>query len=249
MFSTYLAMNGWHEALARIMDGIPAVDNVSPPWLVNPATRRRLKLDRYYEEVGLAVRFVGLTAKGQKRQSDWEELEDEQRDQTRAELCRANGVQLVTINPHEDPVQQMEGLVRGLSRSSRLLAQAERPAREKQKWMPLLSAARSRSEELLARVRRNPEQVMATLAESWRDREAGLAAPPETAPNGAPARRQTAPRTLRAEQRVRHTVFGEGVITAVHGEGDEATVSILFDGAQQRTFLAGLVGDKLEVLN
>ncbi len=248
MFNTYLAMNGWHEALARIMEGIPAVDHISPPWLVNPATRRRLKLDRYFEEVGLAVRFVGLLAKGQRRQSDWEELEDEQRDQTRAELCRANGVQLVTINPYEDPVQQMEGLVRGLSRASRLMAQADRPAREKQKWMQALSAARSRSEDLLARMRKNPEQVMASLAESWRDREAGLTTPVE-APASKPARPRTAARALRVEQRVRHTAFGEGVITALHGEGDEATVSILFDGAQQRTFLAGLVGDKLEVLN
>ncbi len=75
--------------LLECLSALPPRDNVSPDWLVNPATRRKLKLDIYFVEAGVAVRFVGLTAKGQARQSDWEVLEAEQRDQTRAELCRS----------------------------------------------------------------------------------------------------------------------------------------------------------------
>ena len=93
MSSTYFAISAWREILARIFTGFDEQDNVSPAWLVNPATNRRLKLDILYPQVGIAVRFVGLTAKGQGRQSDWEALEVEQRDQTRSELCRQNGVQ------------------------------------------------------------------------------------------------------------------------------------------------------------
>ena len=72
MLSTYFAMNAWREILARIFEDLPNQDNVSPDWLINPATKRRLKLDKYYPDIGIAFRFVGLTAKGQGRQSDWE---------------------------------------------------------------------------------------------------------------------------------------------------------------------------------
>ncbi|MBV7330268.1 hypothetical protein KFU94_18870 [Chloroflexi bacterium TSY] len=97
MSSLYLSMSAWREILARTLDGFEAQDNVSPEWLINPATRRRLKLDRYYPEAGIAIRFAGLTAKGQKRQSDWEILEAEQRDQTRIELCKLHGVHLAIM--------------------------------------------------------------------------------------------------------------------------------------------------------
>ena len=95
----YVEMNAWREILARIFEGFTEQDNVSPAWLINPATKRRLKLDKYFPEATIAIRFIGLTAKGQGRQSDWEVQETEQRDQTRVELCRINGVQLVLIDP------------------------------------------------------------------------------------------------------------------------------------------------------
>ena len=41
---------------------------------------------------------------------------------------------------------------------------------------------------------------------------------------------------------------GPGVITALNGEDAEATISILFDAAEERTFLLALVQDKLRVL-
>ena len=246
MANLYVALNGWREMLARILKDFTAQENVSPEWLVNPATKRRLKLDLYYPEASLAFRFVGLTAKGQGRQSDWEVMEEEQRDQTRQELCRQHGVQLLLIDPLEDPVKQMDHLIRLLSRANRLMAQGDRPVQEKMLWQPRLSQACTQAEELRARVARNPEQMMANLAESWRDRDLDAPAlPPEPLPIPANAAANLPP--LKVGQRATHTKFGAGVITALNGSGTEATITILFDGDQPRTFLVALVADKLSV--
>jgi len=243
---TYTVMSAWREILARTFDGFAEQDNVSPDWLVNPGTNRRLKLDKFYPEARVAIRFVGLTAKGQGRQSDVELMDAEERDRIRAELCRQNGVQLATVDPSEDIVKQMDGLLSTLARASRLLAQSDRPAKEKSQRMPALAAARERAEELRRRLARDTEQMVASLADSWRDREAGVAlelSAPAPALAAAPVNL-----VLSTGQRVRHTRFGEGVITRIDGSGGGAMVSILFDAAQERTFQADLLGDKVEVL-
>ena len=55
--------------------------------------------------------------------------------------------------------------------------------------------------------------------------------------------------TLSVGLRVYHDHFGAGVVTGLFGKGDEATISILFDGDQERTFLVTLVQEKLSVEN
>ena len=60
MSSTYLAISAWREILARIFTGFDEQDNVSPAWLVNPATNRRLKLDRYGGGYGAGPRAQAL---------------------------------------------------------------------------------------------------------------------------------------------------------------------------------------------
>lgn len=247
MSNMYIALNGWRELLARILVDFPAQENVSPEWLVNPATKRRLKLDLYYPDAALAFRFVGLTAKGQGRQSDWEVMEEEQRDQTRVELCREQGVSLLLIEPLEDPVKQVDHLLRLLNRASRLLAQGDQPVQEKLVWQPRLSQARQVAEELRARIARNPEQVLASLAESWRDRDLG-GAPQAPEPLPMPATTGDLP-ALQVGQRVQHSRFGPGVVTDLDGSGSEAKITILFDADQPRTFLAGLVADKLSLVS
>jgi hypothetical protein len=236
----YQNINAWREILARTFAGFSEQDNVSPEWLVNPATRRRLKLDKYYPEAGIAVRFLGLMAKGQGRLSDEEAWETEQRDQTRVELCRQHGVQLFLLDPMEDSVKQLDGLVRTLSRASRTLAQSDQPPAYKQRWMPALSLARERATAVRERVSKDPTQMMATLSEGWRDREANLAV---RAAEPTPASPVTA--SYSTGQRVRHERFGEGVIIELRGEGSEQTLTILFDATQERTFLLSLVHDKL----
>jgi hypothetical protein len=46
---------------------------------------------------------------------------------------------------------------------------------------------------------------------------------------------------------VRHLRFGPGVVTRIDGSGPSAQVAILFDAAEERTFQADLLGDKLEI--
>ena len=251
MSGIYLGMNAWREILARVFEGFSEQPNVSPEWLVNPATRRRLKLDVYYPEADFAVRFVGLTAKGQRRQSDGEALESQQRDQTRVELCRLNGVQLALIDINGEPVKQMDGLLRVITRASRVLGDSDLPAKTRNARRSALLDAHVRAEALRGLIRKQPEQMMANLAEAWRDREANLAGDGSPAEAGAPAgaAASVALADLAAGQRVRHTRFGDGVITDIESNGDDPTIAILFDAATERTFLASLVQDKLELLN
>lgn len=243
---TYFTLSAWREILARIFEGFTEQNNVSPAWLVNPATNRRLKLDLFYPEISVAVRFMGLTAKGQGRKSDLEILEEEARERTRAELCREHGVHLATLDLNEDPVKQLDGLISVLARASRSLAQSDRPAEDKTRWMPALAAARSRAEQLRSRLAKDPEQMLENLAAAWRDREANLTLQLRTAPASSPEAAVAV--VLTPGQRVRHVRFGEGVITHIEGDGPEAMISILFDAAELRTFRADLLADKVEVL-
>lgn len=252
MSSAYLYMNAWREVLARVFEFTLVELNVSPDWLINPATRRRLKLDYLYPEVGVAVRFTGLTAKGQGRRSDWEAMEDEQRDQTREELCQQNGIQLTVIDPFDDPVKQMDKLLRTLSRASRLLAQSKQSQKRKQKGMDALAKAHQMATQVRGRFSKQPDQTLATLAEGWRDREAGIATELQQAsqvdqPSPAPAAIKKLAK-LGEGQRVTHATFGEGVVTAINGEEGDRQITILFDADRERTFLLKLVADKLKPL-
>lgn len=240
----YMEINAWREILARIFEGFAEQDNVSPPWLINPATRRRLKLDKYYPEAGIAIRFIGLTAKGQGRQSDWEAVETENRDETRSELCRQNGVQLVLINPADEARKQLDQLLQALTRTSRLMAQSQNSMQHKQKWMPALHDARGRATKLHSNLSKNPDQVMATWAERWRDREAGIVNQLQT-PLPEPPRRSKKRVHYVVGQRVEHERFGAGTITQM---GEDGNISISFDGSQERTFAVELVQDKLKVM-
>lgn len=251
--SAYLSVNAWREMLARIFDKNEVELNVSPEWLINPATRRRLKLDYLYPELGIAVRFGGLAAKGQRRKSDWEALEDDQRDQTRVELCRLNGVQLAVISPAQEPDKEMERLLRVLSRASRLKAESDLGRRPKKKAMDALSKALNQANRLHTSLRKQPDQTIATLAEAWRDREAGLAVDLQQASEDKKRKSSKRANTallkkIESGLRVVHSRFGDGVVTEVDGEGSEMRITIFFDGDRERTFLANLVLDKLKPL-
>lgn len=246
--SSALNIMAWREILARTMEGFQVQENVSPDWLVNPATKRRLKLDLLYPEVGLAVRFVGLTAKGQPRQSEWEELEEQQRDQTRAELCRLHGVELFLLDvDHPYPQEALLQLRTLLGRLSRQVAHSQRSEAEKADLMPRLAEARRRLDKITGRVR-TPEDL-ALYAELWRDRLAALDASAK-APEASPAKRNGKPLRLPAlevSQPVNHVTFGRGQVVAVQGSGDDAVITVRFNDGRERTFRAGLVAGKLTV--
>lgn len=240
---TQLHWMAWQEILAQVFEGFELESDIAPEWLTNPATGRRLKLDRLYPEIGLAVRFVGGQPKARRgRPSEWELLEDEQRHQTRAALCERVGVTLLLIDPNDSEPQRVLGrLCTALSGASRRLARSERPPRVKRRLMPLLAAARQRCEAIHGRLRRPDD--LALFAELWRDRETRQVAEVQAAARGR--KPVSKPRQYRQGQAVRHTAFGLGTVTGLEpGDGD-VRVSVRFADGSERTFLASLVRDKL----
>lgn len=232
-------INGWREVLARIFDGLTTEYGVTPEWLVNPETNRRLKLDYLFPEIGLAVRFVGLQVTARKqRQSDEELAGEAEREEARAAVCREHGVVLVSIRPDGEPRAALRDLEMGLARAASQLARNQNvPHAEKQKLMPLLSKARQRAGEFTTRLT-VPEKLN-IYAEMWWDRQAALAAQPSASQKVAQARQYT------VGMDVEHVRYGFGQVTAVEPEGQDIKVTVDFLEAGTRSFYASLVGDKL----
>ncbi|MEZ4708268.1 MAG: hypothetical protein R3A44_13740 [Caldilineaceae bacterium] len=95
MQSIYLSMSAWREILAQTLGDSPAQDNVSPAWLVNPATRRRLKLDRYYPDIRARYSLCGANGqrpKAAERLGMWKQSSAIKRGRTVSdEWCSACG--------------------------------------------------------------------------------------------------------------------------------------------------------------
>ncbi len=240
----FLPLMGWNEILARVFEGFEVEKNASPDWLVNPATNRKLKLDYLYPEIGVAVRFTGMKAKGQRRKSDWEALEDQSRDEVRRELCRLNGVDLVLITPHAPfPNEQLRRLQMALGAASRRLAKAKR-FKGKAALMERLNQARKRLDEIKRHVK-TPEDLI-PYAEAWRDREANAIAELRKSPPKKP-KRTIKPERMKVGQKVKHSHFGVGVVTAIEKGEDDAYVTIDFVTKGERKFALSLLAGKLMV--
>ncbi len=244
-----LAMRAWEEILLDILGPFVLEKDARPDWLVNPATRRRLKLDRYYPELRLAIRFTGLSVKGH-RKSVWEEKEDQSREEIRKALCDANGVTLVTIEPlSEHPADEVSRLCRSLSRTSRRIAASKWFShREKAVVLEKLAHARERCRALSHRLR-SPEALI-PLAERHRDRELSEMSksrdvPPKhkTDGTGVPVS------ALKPGAKVFHDKFGPGVVVSAETDRDaDSKISIRF-GDEERTFLVNLVRNHLTIHN
>ncbi|MEJ5198274.1 MAG: hypothetical protein WHX53_05080 [Anaerolineae bacterium] len=232
-------VNGWREVLARIFDGFIVEYGLTPEWLVNPETNRRLKLDCFYPQIGVAVRFVGLEGTARKqRKSDEEVMAEEAREQARAAVCRQHGVVLISIDPDGEPRAALRQIEMGLARAaSQMALNSAVPHAEKQKLMPMLSQARRRAGEFVTRLT-VPEKLN-IYAEMWWDRQANLAAQ-------APAR-PTAQRLPHFEvgMEVYHERFGPGRIVEMSTEGNETKLTVDFVEAGVRNFYASLVAGKL----
>ena len=123
--SVVSSLMAWREILTRVLEGFECQEDVSPEWLRNPHTGRRLKLDLLYPELGIAIRFVGLRGRGRRAISDWEIESEERRDQVRHELCRRHGVILVSIPLlGERPGEPLRALSSALGRAARRIAHA-----------------------------------------------------------------------------------------------------------------------------
>ncbi|HEX9115607.1 MAG TPA: hypothetical protein VGA61_06030 [Anaerolineae bacterium] len=232
-------VNGWREVLERLFAGFKIEYGVMPEWLVNPDTHRRLKLDYLMPEVGVAVRFIGVDGGVRKRRkSDEEVAMDAAREDNREEVCREHGIVLLSIDPDGDPREALRHVETGLARATARLAMGKMPQVQKQRLMPLLSTARQRTGDFSQRLT-SPEAVLG-YAELWWDRQAALAANAQPTPVSRPAFQ------YRTGMAVSHERFGPGQVTAVQPDGKDIAVTVRFADASERTFYAGVVGDKLK---
>ncbi|HEY54363.1 MAG TPA: hypothetical protein G4N94_13010 [Caldilineae bacterium] len=244
--SNYLYWMGWNEILARIFSGFQTQRNTSPNWLINPATRRKLKLDYLYPDIGIAVRFGGM--QGKVRKSEWEEMEDASRDEIRKELCRLNGVDLILLTPYDPfPRERLSEINMALGAASRRIAKSGR-SRGKAELMAQLARAR----DALATIRRSVSKLedLPPFAEAWRDRETRAIAStqaPAQSTNGS-ARKRAAVRKLKAGQWVEHERFGRGVVNEIKIEPDDVYLTINFITEGRRQFMGSLVADKLTIM-
>lgn len=236
------SINAWRELLARVFADAPCQYGVTPSWLINPATKRSLKLDLLYPDMGIAVRFEGIKVKGQSRQSDEEKENAGFRDETRYEVCRANGIELVRVDAYnEDPLPQLDALIRAISRAGRVIEQGELSVTETAYWMTRVAEARMRASQLRDSIARNTEQMMANLNDAWRDREA-LLATAASAPSTVPGDQLFVPNL---GQRIQHERYGAGVVMALEPEKDDRKLTILFDAGEEKVFLLSLVQGKI----
>ncbi len=230
--------NAWREILERIFEGFQGQENVTPEWLVNPETGRRLKLDRYYPEAGVAFRFVGSTGKRKAPVSEQELAEEAHRDAIREALCQKAGVHLITIDLYEgEPKRVLEEIRTALSRSARLVAQSSKPQRVKADLTERLARARQACDRLAPRVRSHDD--LSLFAQLWEDRQYMRRDEPAAS---AP---QDVKNPFAAGMRVEHERFGAGRVVEVRQDSSGSMVKVQFDDGSERTFLLYLVVDKM----
>ena len=251
-------LNAWREILTRVFEGFAERRGVTPEWLVNPDTNRRLKLDVLYAEIGVAIRFAGLQAARRPRRLSLEEESQQQiRDTARAQLCQEHGISLVAIEVMSaDPGPILQELRVALSEASRRLAQGRRPHQQKAALIEGVSQARGRLEDIARRVRRIEDlRIFAAL---WQDRQFIMATPDPPA-----AATSSASIDYAAGMAVRHSAFGDGAVVAVQkdatplqrppcedrglSQGTTAghLITVCFQDGATRTFAANLLGDKM----
>lgn len=232
-FPVWMRINAWREIFTRIFEDIETEVNVSPEWLVNPATNRRLKLDLRYPEVGVAVRFEGLQGKQRRqRPSLEEEIQQNTRDNARIELCRAHGIELIAFNAVADTPKSVFQMI------DRALGQAGQRA-DNRNTLQKIKQARATASKLAYQMHRSDSNLK-LYAELWEDRQYNEI--PEPAQTAASAEK---PVSFTPGMEVEHTTFGPGVIVKVTSSDDDTLLTVDFVTAGQKMLAASLVGDKL----
>jgi hypothetical protein len=223
--------NAWREILARIFADFPVELNITPEWLVNPATHRRLKLDLLYPEIGVAVRFEGQQGKQHRQRPSLEEEEQQQiRDLARLEVCRAHGIELIVVDVTGDtPKANFQNIDLSLSQVKRGI--------KSRKLIDKIGQARATAATLARRLATPADLKL--YADLWQDRQYQLAEPNQ------PARPAGDMPAFSAGMEVEHVSFGRGVILAISPNNGDALITVDFVTAGQKTFMASLVANKL----
>jgi hypothetical protein len=225
--------NGWREIFARIFDGFETRLNVTPVWLVNPGTNRRLKLDIMYPEANLAVRLEGQQASGQRsrRLSLEEEAQQLARFEARVEVCWQHGIHLVVVDLLEGkPSRVFQQIDTGLSRAAAATPDAALQKRIKQ--------ARQTAASLSSKFATNED--LRFYAELWSDREYRLAEPERLTPP------PQAPEVVFVEgMAVQHPSFGPGVVLSTSTSNGELFITVDFFEVGEKKLMASLIAGKL----
>ena len=230
--------NAWREILEHIFSGFASSDNITPDWLVNPETGRRLKLDRYYADAGIAFRFTGSTGNRKAPMSEQEIEEEAQRDATRQQLCGEAGVTLIAIDLYEsEPSKVLPEIRSALSRAARLLAQSKRPQAVKADLTQRLAKARQACDRLAPRVRGMGD--LGLYAQLWDDRQYVRRDEPASKPPVVKSN------PFKAGMRVEHDRFGDGQVVEIQKDGADPVVKVQFDDGTERTFMLSFVVDKM----
>ncbi|MCB0163056.1 MAG: hypothetical protein KDI79_02445 [Anaerolineae bacterium] len=227
----WMETNAWREILARIFAGVEAQLNITPEWLINPTTNRRLKLDLMYPELGVAVRFEGLKGKNQRRRLSLEE-EDQlrTRQDARVEICQQHGIQLVVI---ESGLNKPGDVFRQIDTALSRAGQAGYDVKSNQK----LKACRTTASTLSRKIHTSAD--LKVYADLWHDRQYQVPEPSRE----SPAYGETV--TFAEGMEVEHEKFGPGIVLAVSPAEGDTFVTVDFITAGQKTLAASLVGDKM----
>ncbi len=222
--------NGWREIFTRIFDGVKTVHNISPEWLVNPVTHRRLKLDMLYPDIGVAVRLDGLKGKQRRSRLSLEEEEQKRiRDEARVQVSQEQGVQLIIVNiVTSKPKTIFQQIDTALSRVAQETFEKELLAQ--------IKTARSTASTIMRQI--NSIDKFNLYADLWEDRQYRITEPEPTQP--------TTPKISYTEgMEVEHSTFGPGVVLSTTPSNGDMLVKVDFITAGEKTLAASLVGDKL----
>jgi hypothetical protein len=229
---TWQITNGWREIFARIFADFEIKLNVSPDWLVNPATNRRLKLDLLYPEIGVAVRFEGVEVKQRRRPSLEEEAQQRMRDDARVAVCRAHGIDLIVVDMSvETPKPIFQEIDMMLSRAGQRVKSAD--------LLTKISQARATAAALARQAL--DYRNFKLYADLWEDRQYQVVTP---APATVPIKHAVA---FAVGMEVEHTNYGPGFVVATAPSDGDTLVTVDFITAGQKTFAASLVADKLRL--
>jgi peptide/nickel transport system permease protein len=131
----------WPQAVDRIFEGFDGVDDATPDWLELYGTGRRLRVDRFYPRIGIAIWYRGFRHSDSQDQQVYED--------TLAGLCRRAGVSLVALDSegHADE-QGLRQIHTALSASARKIAHLPRGNQAQVQLLPRIAGAKARCNEL-----------------------------------------------------------------------------------------------------
>ncbi len=162
--------NAWLEIMEQILGEFQVTNNVTSDWLVDGEAGRRLKVDRLYPELGLAIRFKGsLSVARSARLDEIDLMEEAARDEIRARLCRQAGIALLVIDAESDtPGGTLAEIRTALNAAARRIAQRWVAQEARLSLFPRIASAKVTCQRILSVV--SSLEDLLPFAEAWEGR-------------------------------------------------------------------------------